>query len=959
MDIEENKIRSTNNLINIILSIINWEKNKETLFIKIDKINEKEFYLFNKNVFNKLKKLINYENLEVNLNNNASISKEDKEKIINEHISKNIYSNNKIEIYKLLKEEKINNEEIIIKELIENKNFIFEIINKEVKNSLNLDDNECIKLNLHIFEKSLYFTADKSFKNKKLILMFFNEYKISYKIIFIIKENNYESLINIIESKKQTILNFLQINLNELDENIILKNINLSNISFVFLIKKLKEINIENKSSINEQNNIINIEEKPLINKDDIYELLKSLMDSNETFKSALNKNTGENNINYSPCKIINKLWAETFINKFNSFDNINEHDFEIFKDYKYLIPQKQDLSDIYIIDEISFISLFPFFKDLEKNRNIFEDIDIYLNDNKGLINIREEIFIFETINNDVNQRINFINIQNKYEFLKKIKNKEFELNETNWKKLKSNINLMQYQNQNQIIFNSINENIINKGNIDEIIFNLFERENQLNKRLQQLNNIEQNLNNKKNSNNNNNIHMQNNDVYNNINNGYNTNAFNNNIMIFNNDNANNINNNVINPYNNNNNNMINNNNVVSNNININNNTNNNTYNNNINNGTYINNNNINIPQVSLNRYQPTIGLTNLGATCYINATLQCLAHCIEISEEILSWYLYSQDKNKESKNISFSYAKVLYNLFFPKQGETYYSPTEFRQITALFNDLFEENKANDSKDIFQFLTEQLHQELNDLNPCNIVYDENMQVNQLDELAVYQKFELDCQKQYHSIISKYLYGKQKTITKCLKCGSCIHNYQVFSFIIFPLLDVKNYILSCSNNNMMNNQYNLMNQNRVLNLYDCFNYFQKMEYFQGENVIYCMGCNQNAEANYCNYIFSTPTIFAIILNRGKNNVDFHEKFLFPTELNLDNHVMDGTTNNKFYLIGVICHLGESSMNGHFLAYCRSHYEAKWYQYSDALVKECNETEIFKASTPYILFYHKFI
>ena len=48
----------------------------------------------------------------------------------------------------------------------------------------------------------------------------------------------------------------------------------MSNISFILLIKKLKEINIENKPSINDQNNIINIEEKPLINKDDIYDLV-------------------------------------------------------------------------------------------------------------------------------------------------------------------------------------------------------------------------------------------------------------------------------------------------------------------------------------------------------------------------------------------------------------------------------------------------------------------------------------------------------------------------------------------------------------------------------------------------------------------------------------------------------------------------------------------------------------
>ena len=162
-----------------------------------------------------------------------------------------------------------------------------------------------------------------------------------------------------------------------------------------------------------------------------------------------------------------------------------------------------------------------------------------------------------------------------------------------------------------------------------------------------------------------------------------------------------------------------------------------------------------------------------------------------------------------------------------------------------------------------------------------------------------------------------------------------------------------------NNNIFMNQYNIQNQTRILNLYDCFHYFQKLDLFTGENVIYCMGCNQNSEANYCNLIYSPPIIFAIILNRGKNNADFHEKFLFPTELNLDNFVADGSNNNRYYLIGVICHAGESSMNGHFFAYCRSHYESKWYKYSDALVNQCDEKEIFMQVTPYILFFHKYI
>ena len=53
----------------------------------------------------------------------------------------------------------------------------------------------------------------------------------------------------------------------------------------------------------------------------------------------------------------------------------------------------------------------------------------------------------------------------------------------------------------------------------------------------------------------------------------------------------------------------------------------------------------------------------------------------------------------------------------------------------------------------------------------------------------------------------------------------------------------------------------------------------------------MGCKLETNANYCNLIYSTPIILTIILNRGKNNADFNERFLFPTELNLENYTQD--------------------------------------------------------------------
>ena len=903
---------SNDQLSKLILSIINLDKNKESIFNAKGII----LYLINKQFLEKIKNLINFQKIESSLNNNNSIDIKNVEKIINEYIENNINNEIKNELNVLLKEDNNINQDLIIKELLENKKPIFEIINEDIKNNLNNSQKKFIKLETHSVNNFQYFTMEQNINSNKIIIMFTNFQNTFYEVIIIVKSDNYEELIKIIEEQKTNFLSLCNFNIDEINENNTFKQIIISNIEINLFITPLKcDILIQEKNKLiindNQEKEQNILKSFKLIKKEEIKNLFYYLNNSNNIFKKALNKNEGELHNNYSPCKIINRYWIENFINSFINIENINQNNLDIFNDYKLLIPTNISNNDIYITSEIFLISLFPFFNELENKRDLFNDYILYLHNGNGAIIIENEIYIFETLENDVNQRKYFLKIETPNLFLEDMINGHFELDDINLTKLKSNAINNENQNNNNNNNIIMNENNINQN--ENIQFN----KNQMNAYEQ-----EQNIQNSVNPNIFNNNIINNFDNYNNINNYNNP-----------------INNNIYNSYNLNFQNNIYNNNLINNN--------NNNQNNNLIN---LNNNIIPQQQITLDKFKATIGLANIGATCYINSIIQCLAHCIELSEDILSWYLYHPDKDKQSRCISYSYADVLYNLFFPKDNQTYYSPNDFREIVALIGPLFEEHKANDSKDIFQFLIEKIHEELNVLNESNINYNEDIIVNQMDELAVFNNFELVCQKNYHSCISKYFYGKHKTITKCLNCQCSIFNYQVYSFLIFPLLDVKKYKFSYYQNH---------SQNQIMNLYDCFNYFQKMEFFSGENHIYCMGCKLETNANYCNLIYSTPIILTIILNRGKNNADFNEKFLFPMELNLDSYAQDKYNSNKFYLIGVLCHVGESSMNGHFFSYCRSHYQGNWFKYNDAIVSECDENEIFDATTPYILFYHKYL
>ena len=62
-----------------------------------------------------------------------------------------------------------------------------------------------------------------------------------------------------------------------------------------------------------------------------------------------------------------------------------------------------------------------------------------------------------------------------------------------------------------------------------------------------------------------------------------------------------------------------------------------------------------------------------------------------------------------------------------------------------------------------------------------------------------------------------------------------------------------------------------------------------------------------------------------------------------------------SNTTFELYAVICHLGPSSMSGHFVAYIRNNSDYKWYLYNDSIVTECTRPFQYKDGMPYILFY----
>ena len=338
------------------------------------------------------------------------------------------------------------------------------------------------------------------------------------------------------------------------------------------------------------------------------------------------------------------------------------------------------------------------------------------------------------------------------------------------------------------------------------------------------------------------------------------------------------------------------------------------------------------------------IGLNNIGATCYMNASLQCLSNTKKLTEYFLTNY-----EDNRNKIMSHQYYKLIKHLWNEENNNISYSPNSFKEVLSKENPLFAGIAANDAKDLINFLIERLHQELNIALKNNSV-DNYIQIDQTNEAAVFNDFTKDFNTNFNSPISRCFYGILETKSQCQGCKIIKYNFQVYSFLEFPLQQVNQYYFNNGKRPLLTND----GKNPDVDLYECFEYNRKIDSMTGDNQMYCNICNKLCDATYVTYLYSTPNYLILNLNRGKGAV-YECKVNFPEKLNIFNFVTSKQATTAYELYAVICHLGPSSMDGHFVAYCRNRLDNKWYLYNDGFVTLCTRKDQYTDGMPYILFY----
>ena len=348
------------------------------------------------------------------------------------------------------------------------------------------------------------------------------------------------------------------------------------------------------------------------------------------------------------------------------------------------------------------------------------------------------------------------------------------------------------------------------------------------------------------------------------------------------------------------------------------------------------------------------IGLQNIGATCYMNATIQCLVNIKELTNYLLNANNFSEIlKNIKICELLGSYCQLLQKLCCDQYVINSYPPDDFKNILSIKNPLFEGIQANDSKDLIYFLLEDFNKELNNLNlkiNKNLIQNSNDDwiddSKQSNRELMFETFIKTYSSENNNIIPKLFFSLIENETICNGCNTRKYNYQIVFSLELSLEVIYNKIYGNQNMNI---------GKKTLDLLQCLPNYNETNYFTGENAMYCNICQKQQESIYHKRIHSLSPILIIILNRGKGN-QFDCDVNFPDYLNFQQNVINPSINVSYKLIGVVTHFGTSDMGGHFIAYCKHRILNEWYCYNDAAVSKLSDPKNgYKNGVPYILFY----
>ncbi|TKA54332.1 hypothetical protein B0A53_03426 [Rhodotorula sp. CCFEE 5036] len=350
-------------------------------------------------------------------------------------------------------------------------------------------------------------------------------------------------------------------------------------------------------------------------------------------------------------------------------------------------------------------------------------------------------------------------------------------------------------------------------------------------------------------------------------------------------------------------------------------------------------------------------GLKNLGNTCYMNSTIQCLSAAVPFARYFTGG-AYRKDINVVNplgtKGALANAVAELIRMLWAQQYH-FLSPVTFREAICRVAPQFRGSEQHDAQEFLGFLLDGLHEDCNYVvhkpPPIEMTPEREHDLETLPPQIMSEREWQIYKMRNDSFIVQCFQGQFRNQMRCLTCQKTSTTYNTFMPLSVPIPGGRGI--------------------GKVSLMACLETFVRDEILDRDDAWHCPRCKKERKSVKKLSLSKLPPILVIHLKRFSFHGPFSDKasstsLQYPlTGLDLtpflppplyDNRgqaIGGGPPNGYVYdLFGVTNHYGNLS-SGHYTAFVRSGKE--WFNIGDSKVTPCNPKVVESAKSAYILYY----
>lgn len=338
-----------------------------------------------------------------------------------------------------------------------------------------------------------------------------------------------------------------------------------------------------------------------------------------------------------------------------------------------------------------------------------------------------------------------------------------------------------------------------------------------------------------------------------------------------------------------------------------------------------------------------TVGLRNLGNTCYMNACVQALCHTVGLADYFLGydWQTEINDSNPlgYGGRLARAFGTLLEEMWSSQPSAV--APARFKRMMGHVAPMFAGNEQHDTQELLTFLLDALHE---DLNRCRSKpYVEAVECHRRqDEDKCAAKAWRGYLLRDRSIIVDLFQGQLRSTVRCATCGYATVKFDPFMYLSVPVPAAATATLE-----------------------ECIEQFSAEEVLDGDNAWYCAKCKARVTATKTLELWKPPPVLVVHLKRFSVDERGRARKLttnvtFPlTDLDLEPMCKSPQRDPPLYdCYSVVNHRGSVNA-GHYTAFARNRVDCGWYDYNDARVSLVGSPEPVQTSDAYVLFFARVV